>query len=246
MIRVGRRIYNKNGTFVDPSYPNFTPILCLTYATQYGALSPYCLKNDNNQIMENIYQFQKVYTDIPKVKNAYSRYNPKIIWEHQAEIHYDEATDTLTDEYWAWRAKGINNPYHVRYPVGFDHRHNCLHLLKENDDGTYTKLDYVNGRKQVYIPEYVKLVKLAAKFVELKNKLANGENLLIIEVDGPHLESLDYYKEKYGVDNTFIENSTMLVNEANIKIMLNDTLHPFGHGYALGMSLLDKDVEWNK
>lgn len=29
-----------------------------------------------------------------------------------------------------------------------------------------------------------------------------------------------------------------------MKIMLNDTKHPFGHGYCLDVALLDKEEEW--
>lgn len=36
----------------------------------------------------------------------------------------------------------------------------------------------------------------------------------------------------------------MLITKENISIMLNDTKHPFGHGYCLAMALLDKDIEW--
>jgi hypothetical protein len=70
-----------------------------------------------------------------------------------------------------------------------------------------------------------------------------GENLLIIEVDGPHEEDLEYYMKKYDVKKDFIENNTMLVNEENIKVMLNDGKHPYGHGYCLACELLDFDYE---
>ena len=53
------------------------------------------------------------------------------------------------------------------------------------------------------------------------------------------------YKQKYGVGNDFIQNDTMLITKDNIEIMLNDTKHPFGHGYCLAMALLDKEIEWN-
>ena len=113
-------------------------------------------------------------------------------------------------------------------------------------DGTLneTKLDYVASRKAIYVREYCKLVKKEPKFKELQKRVKKGENLMIIEVDGPHQESLDYYKVKYGVGNDFIVNNTMLINERNIKIMLNDTKHAFGHGYCLCMALLNKDEKW--
>jgi len=185
-----------------------------------------------------------VYEQIPKTVQRYSRYSNKIIWDHPAETHVVDGN--LTPEYYAWRTKGMNCPYHVRYPVGFHHRHNCLYALaEENGHIVNEQLNYIDSRKKIYIKEYCRLVKLQPKFQELKNRLEGGENLLIIEVDGPHQESLDYYKEKYNVDNNFIQNSTMLINENNVNIMLNDDKHPFGHCYCLAMALLDKDEEWN-
>ncbi len=239
MIRVGRRIGS-----IDPSFENFIPILCLTKSTKYGDLGPYCLKNEEGHIMENIWQFQKCYEKIPSRIERYSRYNPLIIWEHKAETHV--INDVQTSEYWEWRKKGLNNEYAVRYPVGFEHRHKCLYLLKENLDGSFDRLNYIDSRKQVYVKEYCSLVKERPLFKKLLKMLEQGKNLLIIEVDGPHEESLEYYKEKYKVDNNFIENNTIICNEKNINIMLNDSKHPFGHGYALSMALLDKDEEWNK
>jgi hypothetical protein len=81
-------------------------------------------------------------------------------------------------------------------------------------------------------------------FRELVVRLQNGENLMIVEVDGPHEESLGYYKSLYGVGNDFIEDNSMEATPANIEIMLNDAKHPFGHGYCLAASLL-KEVDPN-
>ena len=153
----------------------------------------------------------------------------------------------MTEQYYAWRQKGMNNEYAVRYPVGYNNRHRCKFALAENPDGSInpTRLDYVQARRRIYLPQYGRLVKLYPEYQELKQRLANGENLLIIEVDGPHQESMPYYKTKYDVDDDFIQDNTMLVTEQNIKIMLNDPKHPFGHGYCLAMALLDKEQEWN-
>ena len=62
---------------------------------------------------------------------------------------------------------------------------------------------------------------------------AAGENLLIIEVDGPHQESLEYYKETYGVGDDFIIDNTIIANQENLDLMINDTKHAYGHGYVL-------------
>lgn len=103
----------------------------------------------------------------------------------------------------------------------------------------YEKLDYIAARKLVYLREYCRLVKNKPKFTELQKRLTNGENLLIIEVDGPHGEDIEYYKNRYNVNNDFIDHNTMIANENNLHIMINDSKHPFGHGYCLAAALLD-------
>lgn len=75
-------------------------------------------------------------------------------------------------------------------------------------------------------------------FYLLKNMLNQGINLLIIDVDGPHQESIPYYIKNYNVNEDFIEKDSVQVNKENMKILLNDGKHPFGHGYCLAMALL--------
>ena len=239
MIRVGRCTYDRSGKRSDPSYPGFTPIVVLMKShSPYGELGPYILKDDDGRIFENIYQFSKVYRKVPETREYYSRYNVTTIWEHPAETHVDDNGNILP-EYWLWRQKGMSNSDAVRYPVGFHYRHKCLYAIKDNnvDD----KLDYIETRKQIYVPIYCKLVKKQPAFSKLKNRLAAGENLLIIEVDGPHQESLRYYREQYQADDTFIEDDTMLATDENLMVMLYDPKHPFGHGYCLAMALLGLD-----
>lgn len=235
-VRVGTRIYN-NGKHYDPTYPGFTPIIVLTKSSKYGSLGPYVLRDEKGRIFENLHQSAKVYGTVPATQQPYSRYDPRIIWDHPAEVHVIEREEgyELQDAYYAWREKLMSCPYPVRYPVGYDHRHTCLFALDEN----YTPLDYIESRKKIYFTLYVDLVKKEKQFRELQKRLYNGENLLIIEVDGPHEESLGYYMTKYGVKDNFIENNTILANKENLEIMLNDTKHPFGHGYCLAAALQD-------
>lgn len=237
MIRIGRRIYNKNG-FIDPLYPDFKPIICLTKSTEYGSLGPYVLMDDRGRIMENLYQASKIYESIPETKQKLSRYNLQIIWNNSEEEHYDQDTKQILPKYWLWRKKLEENRYPVRYPVGIKHRHKCLFAIKELPGGSYKyPLNYIQSRKEIYMPLYVDLVERQLQFRQLIDLLNKGENLLIIEVDGPHQESLNYYKDHYNVDDNFIINNTMLATVDNLKIMLEDPLHPFGHGYCLAIAL---------
>ena len=65
MLRVGRCTYQGAGKRNDPSYPGFTPIVCLTATSRYGSLGPYVLKTEQGYIMENIWQACKVYPYVP-------------------------------------------------------------------------------------------------------------------------------------------------------------------------------------
>ena len=241
MLKVGRCTYDPTGKRIDPKIPTFTNILVLMKSSLYWELSPYYLKDDRGVFMENKWQFSKVYPSVPYSSQKYSRYDKTVIWEHPAETHIEK--NELTQKYWDWREKGMMNPHPVRYPVGYNYRRNCVYALK---DGSDEKLDYIKARKEIYVPEYCKLVKAQKKFTELKKRLARGENLLIVEVDGPHQDSLPYYIGRYNVTKDFFVNNTVDVTDDNMKILLNDQKHNFGHGYCLGMALLGVDENWIK
>ena len=188
--------------------------------------------------MENIWQFSKVYKNVPYSKQYYSRWDRTVIWEHPAETHIiytGLGVPVLTIEYQDWREKGMNNPYPVRYPVGISHRNKCLYAIRALME---EHLDYIQARKDIYLPVYMELVKGQKQYDLLLSKLRNGHNLLIVEVDGPHQESLPYYKTEYGVSDDFIIGNTMLCTKTNLELMLNDPKHNFGHGYCLAWSLM--------
>lgn len=243
MIRVGRCTYS-GPTRTDPTFEGFTPILVLTKSSAYGQIGPYCLKDEKGRIMENFFQFSKCYETIPSSDQKYSRWDQRTIWKWPSERHAIKLEDgswDITEKYFVWRQAGMHAAEAIRYPVGFNHRHNVLFSLKEDENGVIDPrpLSYIESRKEIYVPTYCRLVKKEKQFKELEDRVRAGENLLIIEVDGPHSESLPYYQEKYGVDDDFIIDNTMLINPRNLDIMLNDPKHPFGHGYCLAGALLN-------
>lgn len=245
MIRIGRRAYIGK-RFVDPPLPDgFIKIIVMIKEdlknNEYGSLSPYSITDEFGFLIENRWQFSKVYPTVPDTKQPYSINNPQIIWQHPKEDHID-ANGNVTQDYLVWRKKGMQNKDPVRYPVGMKFRHTCaFSLLDVNPQGIVTnkeKLNYVDARKQIYLKYYCGNVKDHPHFKLLKTMLDNGQNIMIVEVDGPHQESLDYYKSNYNVKDDFIVNSSIECNIQNMKILLNDTKHAFGHGYCLGIQLL--------
>jgi len=135
----------------------------------------------------------------------------------------------------------MNAPDAIRYPVGFSPsaRQSCLYSLlpSATPDSIGPSLSYVEARKQIYVPFYVASLQQEPQYKELLRRFNGGESMLICEVDGPHQESLDYYRDKYGVPSDWIQGHAIRCTEDNWNILVEDTKHPFGHGYALAGAL---------
>jgi hypothetical protein len=248
MLKIGRCLFAKDKPRFDPEVEGFTPITVLTETEpEFWELSPFYLTDEKKRNMENIWQFSKVYKKVPHSKQrGVVSYNEKtnyatygVVWEHPGELHVKNGN--LTKEYKAWRKRGMFCKYPIRYPVGFQHRSECLYAIK-NRNHLDEHLDYIEARKAIYMPVYCKLVKQQQKFKDLRKRLQDGENLLIIEVDGPHSKSLQYYKNTYGVGDDFIsDNGVVDYSLENMKLLLNDPKHNFGHGYCLALALMGDD-----
>lgn len=214
--------------------PGFRNILIHTSGNNLGGdLSPYVLKDENGHLLENVWQFSKFY---PRVKDQCakkSRYRPtEIVWEHPAERHIGEDGEP-NDLYWSWREKGMANEYAVRYPNGFHGRHQCICSLWPDEKGEYQRLDYIEARKKIYCGEYARLAPKTPHFQRLQKMVENGENIMILEVDGP---ALGLKFPPY--DRLSDKEPGLLIDEEVIRMLINDKRKPFGHGYVIAALLL--------
>lgn len=239
-IRVGTITYKK-GKKIYPEYEGFTRIEVMTPSTEYGSISPYVLRDGNGLLMENIWQFSKVYQRVSAQTIHYSQWDHRVIWQRPAETHV--INGQLTEDYYNWRRDGMSAQQAIRWPVGKANAKKCLYSIKGQDDdpriiADHVALDYITARKQIYAPLYFDLVRKERQFLELVSRYEAGERLLIVEVDGPKQQSLEHYIKQYSVDSNFIENDTVLITKETLNIFLNDPLHPYGHGFCLADSIL--------
>ena len=86
-------------------------------------------------------------------------------------------------------------------------------------DGNDEKMDYVTSRKKIYVPQYYDLIKDKDIIEEYKQILMKGKNIIIYDFDGPR----DINGDVLCVELT----NDLLVEK------INDTRHPFGHGYIV-------------
>eukprot|EP01084_Bolivina_argentea_P168753 292573_1 len=201
---------------------------------KWGALSPFHLSDSEGKLIENVWQFSKVYDSIDAQNQVKFGKEKWIYPKVEKCVNHD---GTLTDEYWKWRETGENHKKAVRFPVGRAGRFKCLYSIKNKND--LKKLNYIQSRKEIYIPLYISALVKCDKYKELKKLYDNGQCLLISEFDGPYYEDYEYYKNKYKKDDIVLEGNVMVPTKGNLKILLNDEKHPFGHGYCIAMALQD-------
>lgn len=218
--------------------PGYTNVLIHTSPKDIGGpLSPYLLKDERGCLLENIWQFSKLYKIVQAQRIPLGRFHPdKIIWEHGAEMHVNP-DETPNQAYWAWRDKGMHNPVAIRYPNGFQGRKKCIYSVLGTPEA-FERLNYIEARKRIYCAEYARLAPQTDAFKKLRAMLEDGKHLQIIEVDGPD-PNLDYGPYK----DISRESPGMLMSEDTIRQLVADEHKPFGHGFVIAALLLD-GAEW--
>ena len=89
-FRNTQNVRENKSRVILPQYPGFRQIVVLTKgSSQYGELSPYHLRNEQGQLLENIWQFSKIYPKVPRMSIPYSSRNSKIVWKWPGEVHID-------------------------------------------------------------------------------------------------------------------------------------------------------------
>ena len=126
---------------------------------------------------------------------------------------YEGIDPMLSKEWWRKQDKPKR-----RYPPGKGLK--VLHGIYE--DGIVR--DYIDARKNIYLPEYYNLVKNKASVLNCLDKLESGKSLTIYDFDGPKTQDGDV--------------TCLPLNKDLIREKLNDTEYPFGHGYIIGAILL--------
>ncbi len=252
-IRVGKLSYPN---YRHTEVPGFTPIYVMIdngkYPDPYNRLSPFHIRDEHKRFMENIWQFSRIF---PKARLYMG--SKAVGPENQHYIGGGSSgssgvgSENVTESYLEWRRDGATAKVSTRYSNGRANRGQVLHAYKEvepvlsNDTLEQIRskidfsrpLDYRTSRYEIYLPLYAKMVQQYPEYDELQRRYLSGENLLILEVDGPFQSDLAYYQQRYGVKSDFITNHSMLATPENLKIMLDDTRHNFGHGYCLAMTL---------
>ena len=225
--------------------------------TIYYELCPYSLKTDgleengvlSDVIFENYWQSSKIFEYVYDVK-VYPHYSfknkPEYLWWKYScpkgkELHFDKNTNTITSEYYNWRNSLWQCPHPIRYPNGRNRTKLTLFSLGYVLNGNVyeeRRYNYIEARKDIYMKEYIRLIRKLPIYQELLIKVKNGQNILITEVDLPELNKKGYYGKFVDSDNIY--RPTL----GTLNLLLKDSSEPFGHGLCLAYALLE-DISKN-
>lgn len=123
-----------------------------------------------------------------------------------------------TAEYWKWRTAGFkNDDKGVRFPFGRPCKPEYAYWMI---DGEWYKLDYLDARKIIYIPEYAKLVVQTDFYKELKDYYENTPDLKMALLD---FDAYNNYKS--GMDMVDVYNCSKKAGHAFVlKMLLQDCI----------------------
>lgn len=219
---------------------------------RWKTLCPYLLKTDGKEkirnpggvLFENFYQGCKVYDIVYSNKVYPSRFHTKpeyLWWEYSpvndtGDLIYDVSTDTIDHKlYRRWRDSlwSCSNP--IRYPNKKSNTKNTICSIRlKKLDGKYKeiRMDYITARKNIYMTEYKRLIRVLPAYQELLKMLRDGKNLLLCEIDVPS-------KGKKGEYGNVEDDETYNITIEKLDILLNDPSEAFGHGLCIAYALLE-------
>ena len=91
----------------------------------------------------------------------------------------DPTSGTITPNYFKWRNDLWACGKPIRYPNKRNLRCNTqFSVVIDKDDNEY-RYDYLTARKEIYMKEYIRLVKQTKEYKELLDKLQNKENIML-------------------------------------------------------------------
>ena len=160
---------------------------------------------------ENLWQYTKVYPQLGHWNDR--KQCPTKKWEEWKNTGFSRLTS---------RGKGIRTP-----PEIFKLKKSTPQWKPLCSWWEGRHLTYIQARKRIYVPEYLKLIRDSRAMKALKKK-NNTECLMILDLDAP---SLEWYP------------TGMRVTEETIRKALNDPTYPFGHGYVIAAELVRIDLE---
>lgn len=139
---------------------------------------------------------------------------------------------------------------HTCKSLGYEHKDTLYFAYYNNNSNEWEALNYVDARKKVYFPEYVKLIYNSPSYKWIKSLIDEGKKIALVDFDALNIYSKSAKAKAYELYLKKCKN-----NKKNPTLTLNDFLDlntmkdlvscpflPVGHGVAI-KALLEGDLE---
>ena len=161
------------------------------------------------------------------------------------------------DEYFKWRNKFYSEKVcskdlmrHTCKSLGYEHKDTLYFAYYNNKKNEWEALNYVEARKKVYFPEYIKLIHNTESFRFLKSLVDSGKKVALVDFDAiniysknARIKAFESYLNKCknnGIKVTLNENDFIKID--NITDLVSCPFLAVGHGVAI-KALLEDDLE---
>lgn len=229
-IRIGQHQRAK----AHPSYEGFEKITAWSRGDKkWKSLSPFFIQGgkfiDIDGEIQNIGIFENFWQSFKVWNKVYKQNKKEWTWPNESHI----GPDGNPNEKWMkWHETLLNHDQAVRRPNGKEIPKYAW--WRDQKTGKLEKLDIVQARKKIYIPFLKKLYRKSESYKRLLEKFKSGQNLMIIEPDGPLLE---LYPNGLEVN---LELLNEMIDKTNYKNEgMKNKYFPYGHGYVIAMCLLE-------
>lgn len=181
---------------------------------EYAECPKNCLKLNVTSCQRKDSEERRDFSPMSRIKDGYEGYfSFENYW--QGGKVYEGIDYEITNSYF------LNlNESKRRYPselVKENGGGKITHAIYLNEEGNEVKYDYIESRKEIYVPKYFKLVKGSESMNKWKD-LAEDHNIVVYDLDGP--------KDDGNV-------TCLKVTKKMLKEKINDPTYPFGHGYVV-------------
>jgi hypothetical protein len=117
-----------------------------------------------------------------KINNNKTSFNLENAWQYsKCYKEFIDENDNVSDKYYKWAHNGWNTKWAVRYPMG-----KGASPLFSLWNGK--RLDYIEARKEIYIPLYIEAVRKTEAYKKLKQIYKEKGKVVLFDFDGYEFE----------------------------------------------------------
>lgn len=181
----------------------------------------------------------------------------EIFWQCGKVYPCHDNNGKPNEEFFKWRDEFYSKETcskelmrHSCKSLGYEHKDTLYFAYYNNKTNEWEALNYVQARKKVYFPEYVKLIYNSESYKWIKSLVDSGKKVALVDFDALNIYSKQAKRKAYEsyINKCKKDKRTPTLTEQhflkldNMKDLISCSYLPVGHSVAI-KALLDGDLE---